>query len=166
MNNFLYGGSNNTQQPLRRDRFARSIYNRPNINNRSQSGSQSGSILSRADHNRYRRELYNGLYNSSRSSSPDNSMNNNWNSSWNRPQNIEYNIGGLEPSRNRPQCDIQNSPYPENNRTPSCIPQNNCLNQPVAILDQGVPSGAWEYRGVGTILPKFSFTERYDPKFY
>ena len=51
-------------------------------------------------------------------------------------------------------------------RPPSYIRDSTQLVEPVALLDKGIPSNAYEFRGVGTILPKFAYTETYDPKFY
>jgi len=49
---------------------------------------------------------------------------------------------------------------------PKCIPQDKCYNQPVPMYDSGAPANPLEYTGVGTILPKFSYVETHDPKFY
>ena len=47
-----------------------------------------------------------------------------------------------------------------------CIPQNKCLNQPVPTYNNNVFHNAYEYTGVGTILPKFNFSETYNVKDY
>ena len=51
-------------------------------------------------------------------------------------------------------------------RQKSCMPQKKCLDQPVPIFDKGIPHNALEYSGVGTILPKFRFSETYDANLY
>ena len=51
-------------------------------------------------------------------------------------------------------------------RPPSCIRDSTQLVEPVAILDQGIPPNVHEFRGGSKTLPKFAYTEVYDPKFY
>ena len=72
------------------------------------------------------------------------------------------NFDGLDESRKnyRKDCDIQNSPYPRDKYTPSCIPQKQCLNEPVPLHNYtGNPN---EYTGVGSILPRFSYKQEYE----
>ena len=40
-----------------------------------------------------------------------------------------------------------------------CISQKKCLDHPVGIFDKGTPSDALEYYGVGSIMPKFTYTQ-------
>jgi len=51
-------------------------------------------------------------------------------------------------------------------RPPSCIRDSTQLREPVPLLADGIPSSIHKYSGVGTILPKFAYTEEYDPKYY
>ena len=50
-------------------------------------------------------------------------------------------------------------------RPPSCIRDSTQLREPVPLLADGIP-GVNRYSGVGTMLPKFAYTEEYDPKYY
>jgi hypothetical protein len=63
-------------------------------------------------------------------------------------------------------CDIPNSPYPAVQRPPKCIPQTKCNDQPVGIINGGSPGSVLNYTGVGSIMPKFAYTELYDPQYY
>ena len=58
--------------------------------------------------------------------------------------------------------------FPNSKQPPyqKCIPQNKCLNQPVPTYNNNVFHNAYEYTGVGTILPKFNFSETYNTKDY
>jgi hypothetical protein len=47
-----------------------------------------------------------------------------------------------------------------------CIPQNKCLSHPVPTYNNNVFHNAYEYTGIGTILPKFNFSETYNTKDY
>jgi hypothetical protein len=102
----------------------------------------------------------------------------------------DYNLGNFEKCKNKVTCQdpklddkikdnlMEKTYYPgysfappsswdvPNKPPPKCIPQTKCLNQPVPILDHGVPANALEYYGVGSIMPKFSYGELYDPKYY
>ena len=63
-------------------------------------------------------------------------------------------------------CDIPNSPYPAQKQPPKCIPQTKCQDQPVGIIPGGTPGSVLNYTGVGSIMPKFAYTELYDPQYY
>ena len=55
---------------------------------------------------------------------------------------------------------------------PNPVSQRNCLKdrrfprEPVEVLAQGTPAGAYEFHGVGTMLPKFAYTEVYNDNYY
>ena len=80
------------------------------------------------------------------------------------PQDMVYNVG--VPVEDYMKQIIRPQDWSRALRPPSCIRDSTQLVEPVAILDQGIPSNVHEFRGVGTILPKFAYTEVYDPKFY
>ena len=80
------------------------------------------------------------------------------------PQDMVYNVG--VPVEDYMKQIIRPQDWSRALRPPSCIRDSTQLIEPVAILDQGIPSNVHEFRGVGTILPKFAYTEVYDPKFY
>ena len=85
----------------------------------------------------------------------------------------DYNLGNFEKCKNKVTCQdpklddkikdnlMEKTYYPgysfappsswdvPNKPPPKCIPQSKCLNQPVPILDRGVPANALEYYGVG-----------------
>tara|TARA_B100000123_G_scaffold254098_1_gene215572 strand:- start:209 stop:601 length:393 start_codon:yes stop_codon:yes gene_type:complete len=63
-------------------------------------------------------------------------------------------------------CDIPNSPYPGGSNVPRCIPQKQCMEQPVSLISGGNPGSVYNYSGVGSLLPKFAYTELYDPSYY
>ena len=92
---------------------------------------------------------------------------------FNRPIGTEF--GGdvlqklrdiLRKEKNNVKCDIANSPYPSPPMPQKCIPQKNGPNQPVAIIPGGNPGSVLNYTGVGSIMPKFAYTELYDPQYY
>ncbi len=80
------------------------------------------------------------------------------------PQDMVYNVG--VPVQDYMKQIIRPQDWSRALRPPSCIRDATQLVEPVALLSQGIPSNAYEFRGVGTILPKFAYTETYDPKFY
>ena len=80
------------------------------------------------------------------------------------PQDMVYNVG--VPVEDYMKQIIRPQDWSRALRPPSCIRDSTQLVEPVALLAQGIPSNVHEFRGVGTILPKFAYTETYDPKFY
>ena len=59
--------------------------------------------------------------------------------------------------------------YPQHkNEVPyrKCIPSKKCLGEPVPTYNNNVFHNAYEYTGIGTILPKFNFHESYNEKDY
>jgi len=48
----------------------------------------------------------------------------------------------------------------------SCIKDRRFPKEPVEVLSSGTPAGAYEFSGVGTMLPKFAYTEVYNDKYY
>ena len=48
----------------------------------------------------------------------------------------------------------------------SCIKDRRFPREPVEVLASGTPAGAYEFHGVGTMLPKFAYTEVYNDKYY
>jgi hypothetical protein len=55
---------------------------------------------------------------------------------------------------------------------PTPVAERNCLKdrrfprEPVEVLSQGTPAGAYEFQGVGTMLPKFAYTEVHNDNYY
>jgi hypothetical protein len=55
---------------------------------------------------------------------------------------------------------------------PNPVSERNCLKdrrfprEPVEVLSQGTPAGAYEFQGVGTMLPKFAYTEVQNDNYY
>ena len=47
-----------------------------------------------------------------------------------------------------------------------CVPSKKCLGEPVPTYNNNVFHNAYEYTGIGTILPKFNFHESYNEKDY
>ena len=48
----------------------------------------------------------------------------------------------------------------------SCLKDRRFPKEPVEVLASGTPSGAYEFQGIGTMLPKFAYTEVYNDKYY
>ena len=48
----------------------------------------------------------------------------------------------------------------------SCLKDRRFPKEPVEVLASGTPAGAYEFSGVGTMLPKFAHTEVYNDKYY
>jgi surface protein len=80
------------------------------------------------------------------------------------PQDMVYNVG--VPVGDFMKQIIRPQDWSRALRPPSCIRDSTQLVEPVAILDQGIPSNVHEFRGGSKTLPKFAYTEVYDPKFY
>jgi len=72
----------------------------------------------------------------------------------------------LEKDNKHLKCDIPNSPYPAPINPPRCVPQKQCMEQPVGIMFGGTPGSVVNYTGVGSMLPKFAYSELYDPQYY
>ena len=80
------------------------------------------------------------------------------------PKELVYNVG--VPIQDYMSQIIRPQDWSKALRPPSCIRDSTQLKEPVALLTDGIPSGAFRYDGVGTILPKFAYTEEYNPQYY
>ena len=94
------------------------------------------------------------------------------NNIFNRPVDSEFGTSVLqklnqllEKDKQHHKCDLPNSPYPAPPTPPKCLPQTP-PNAPVAIIPGGNPGSVLNYTGVGSIMPKFAYTELYDPQYY
>ena len=80
------------------------------------------------------------------------------------PQDMVYNVG--VPVEDYMKQIIRPQDWSRALRPPSCIRDSTQLVEPVAILDRGIPPNVHEFHGGNSKLPKFAYTEVYDPKFY
>ena len=80
------------------------------------------------------------------------------------PQDMVYNVG--VPIQDYMTQIIRPQDWTKALTPPSCLRDSTQINEPVAILDRGIPSNVHKFNGVGTVLPKFAYTEAYDPKYY
>jgi hypothetical protein len=78
-------------------------------------------------------------------------------------KDLVYNVG--VPLRNYMSQIIRPENWNKKLNPPVCLNTGIQLNKPVELVSGGA-SGAFQFQGVGTILPKFAYTEEYDPKYY
>jgi hypothetical protein len=78
-------------------------------------------------------------------------------------KDIVYNVG--VPLRNYMSQIIRPENWNKKLNPPVCLDTGVHLNKPVSLVSDGA-SGAYQFQGVGTILPKFAYTEEYDAQFY
>ena len=75
-------------------------------------------------------------------------------------KDLVYNVGS--PAKNYMTDIIR--PTPVNER--ACLKDRRFPKEPVEVLASGTPAGAYEFHGVGTMMPKFAYTEVYSDKYY
>ena len=75
-------------------------------------------------------------------------------------KDLVYNVGA--PAKNYMTDIIRPNPVSER----KCLQDRNFPKEPVEVLASGTPAGAYEFQGVGTMLPKFAYTEVYNDKYY
>ena len=75
-------------------------------------------------------------------------------------KDLVYNVGA--PAKNYMTDIIRPNPVAER----SCLKDRRFPREPVEVLSSGTPAGAYEFQGIGTMLPKFAYTEVYNDKYY
>ena len=75
-------------------------------------------------------------------------------------KDLVYNVGA--PAKNYMTDIIRPNPVSER----KCLQDRNFPKEPVEVLASGAPAGAYEFQGIGTMLPKFAYTEVYNDKYY
>ena len=80
------------------------------------------------------------------------------------PEDMVYNVGvNIEEYMKQI---IRPQDYTKVLNPPTCLRDNVQLKGPVSVPGKGNPSSVYEFRGVGTLLPKFAYKDAHDPKYY